>query len=410
MIEQLENILPTLKDEHQKKSLINAIEIGVPSMKNEEWKYTYFNKIIQQVDTNQLVHPNYNISLNTEYLPFIENNSVSENRLVFVDGIFHNELSNLKNHPKINFWNNNNSTESNTNDFLLELNNALTSDGIFLEIGDFVILDELIEIFYIHTKPNQIINLKNKIQIGKNSQVKFAEYFYNLDESTTYNNIVTALDIADSSTVEWYKIQDGGIGYNITDNMQVHQTQKSVCNVTTLSFTGSIIRNVLTFHINGERAESHMNGLSILLNDEHVDNRTLVNHNVANCESFELYKNILGGSSVGVFNGKIIVAQAAQKTNAFQSNRTILLSNNAIINTKPQLEIFADDVKCSHGATSSQIEDSELFYLQARGIGKDKARGLLVFAFGEEVIEKINFEPLKNKMEKRIAELLEIDL
>jgi len=153
-----------------------------------------------------------------------------------------------------------------------------------------------------------------------------------------------------------------------------------------------------------------MNGLSILLNDEHVDNRTLVNHNVANCESFELYKNILGGSSVGVFNGKIIVAQAAQKTNAFQSNRTILLSNNAIINTKPQLEIFADDVKCSHGATSSQIEDSELFYLQARGIGKDKARGLLVFAFGEEVIEKINFEPLKNKMEKRIAELLEIDL
>lgn len=297
MIEQLENILPTLKDEHQKKSLINAIEIGVPSMKNEEWKYTYFNKIIQQVDTNQLVHPNYNISLNTEYLPFIENNSVSENRLVFVDGIFHNELSNLKNHPKINFWNNNNSTESNTNDFLLELNNALTSDGIFLEIGDFVILDELIEIFYIHTKPKQIINLKNKIQIGKNSQVKFAEYFYNLDESTTYNNIVTALDIADSSTVEWYKIQDGGIGYSITDNMQVHQTQKSVCNVTTLSFTGSIIRNVLTFHINGERAESHMNGLSILLNDEHVDNRTLVNHNVANCESFELYKNILGGSS-----------------------------------------------------------------------------------------------------------------
>ena len=153
-----------------------------------------------------------------------------------------------------------------------------------------------------------------------------------------------------------------------------------------------------------------MNGLSILLNDEHVDNRTLVNHNVANCESFELYKNILGGSSVGVFNGKIIVAQAAQKTNAFQSNRTILLSNNAIINTKPQLEIFADDVKCSHGATSSQIEDSELFYLQARGIGKETARGLLVFAYGAEVLEKVKNNILREKLQLKIAELLKIEI
>ena len=131
---------------------------------------------------------------------------------------------------------------------------------------------------------------------------------------------------------------------------------------------------------------------------------------MANCDCFELYKGILGGKSTGVFNGKIVVAQAAQKTNAFQSNRNLLLSNDANIYTKPQLEIFADDVKCSHGATSSQIEDSELFYLQARGIGKEMARGLLVFAFGEEVVEKIKHEALKEKMEKRIGELLKIDL
>lgn len=406
MIEQLQNI--KLQDKNQQQSLQHAIELGVPSMKNEEWKYTYYNKILQQgFTTTANLESLKNLSNLAE---FIEANSVSPNRIVFDNGFFHNELSSLKNHPKINFWNSNNVKESNCKDFLIELNNALTTDGIFLEIGDNVIVEDLIEIFYINSNSSQIINLKNQLKIGKNTQVKFAEYFINYDEKSTYNNIVSNIEIAENSNVEWYKIQDGGNGYNITDNMFVTQTSKSVCNVTTVTFTGSITRNVLMFDVNGERAESHMNGLSLLLQDEHADNRTLVNHNVANCESYELYKNILGGKSTAVFNGKIIVAQAAQKTNAFQSNRTILLSNDANIYTKPQLEIFADDVKCSHGATSSQIEDSELFYLQARGIGKEIARGLLVFAFAEEVIEKIKYEALKNKLEKRVAELLKIEL
>jgi len=411
MIQELENILPTITDEKQKASLQKAIELGVPSMKLEEWKYTYYNKILQQGFT-----PISNLQgfKNLEDLEiekeFIDENSVSSNRIVFVNGIFHNELSNFINHPKINFWNANNSTESNSKDFLIELNNAFASDGVFIEIGDNVIVDELIEIFYINTASTHIINLKNKIKVGKNSQVKFTEYYINYDAKPAYNNIVTDIEVAEYAQVEWYKIQDGGNHYNITDNTSVKQEKNSVCNVATLTFTGAISRNVLTFDVNGERAESHMNGLYLLLNDEHVDNRSLVNHNVANCESFELYKGILGGKSTGVFNGKIVVAQAAQKTNAFQSNRNILLSNDANIYTKPQLEIFADDVKCSHGATTSQIEDSELFYLQARGIGKEVARGLLVFAFGAEVLEKIKHEKLREKLQQRIAELLKIEL
>jgi Fe-S cluster assembly protein SufD len=408
MIQELEKIFPTLKDEHQKTSLEKAIAIGVPSMKQEEWKYTYYTKILQQGFTPAVVGV-----LDQQHIiekEFIEANSVSSNRIVFVNGIFHNELSTLVNHPEINFWDSNNVSESNTKDFLIELNNALTTDGIFLEIGNNVIIDELIEIFYINQSCAQIINLKNRIKIGKNTQVKLAEYYINYDNTPAYHNIVTSIEVAAHANVEFYKIQDGGNMSNITDNTFVQQAEKSVCNVTTFSLTGGIIRNVLQFDVNGERAESHMNGLYLLQHEEHVDNRTLVNHNVANCESFELYKGILGGKSTGVFNGKIIVAQAAQKTNAFQSNRNILLSNDANIYTKPQLEIFADDVKCSHGATSSQIEDSELFYLQARGIGKETARGLLVFAFGEEIVEKINHEALKNKLEKRIAELLKIEL
>ncbi len=406
MIEQLKNI--QLSDKHQQTSLQNAIALGIPSMKQEEWKYTYYNKILQQGFTPAVVGVLHQQPIiETE---FIDANSVSSNRIVFVNGVFHNELSNLVNHPKINFWDSNNVTESNTNHFLIELNNALTTDGVFLEIGDNVIVDELIEIFYINQNCNQIINLKNNIKVGKNTQVKFAEYFINNDHSPAYHNIVTTIDVAESANVEFYKIQDGGKLSNVTDNTFVQQAAKSVCNVTTFSLTVGIVRNVLQFDVNGVRAASHMNGLYLLQHEEHVDNRTLVNHNVANCESFELYKGILGGKSTGVFNGKIIVAQAAQKTNAFQSNRNLLLSNDANIYTKPQLEIFADDVKCSHGATSSQIEDSELFYLQARGIGKETARGLLVFAFGEEIVEKIKYDALKNKLEKRIAELLKIEL
>ncbi len=397
----------SLVDEKRKASLQAAIDIGVPTMKNEEWKYTYYNKILQQGFTPSFA-PNEQYKPNIDR-EFIEQNSVSENRIVFVNGIFHAELSSFISHPKINIWDSNNISSTISGEFLRELNNAFATDGLFLEIGDHVIADGLIELFYINTTSANIVQLKNKIIVGKNSRVKIAEYYINHDTAPAYNNNVTEIEVAEYANVEVYKIQDGGNVYNITDNTYVRQEAKSICNVTTLSLSGGITRNVLQFDVNGERAESHMYGLYLLQNEEHVDNRTLVNHNVANCESNELYKGILGGKSTGVFNGKIVVKQAAQKTNAFQSNRNILLSNDANIYTKPQLEIFADDVKCSHGATSSQIEDSELFYLQTRGITKEVARGLLIFAFGEDIVERIQHPALKNKMEQRIAELLSIE-
>ena len=179
MINELENILPSLKNDHQKTSLQNAIAIGVPSMKQEEWKYTYYNKILQQgftVDTHSCAYLQQEIEKE-----FIDEYAVSENRIVFVNGVFHNELSQFKSHPKINLWNSNNISENSTKDFLLELNNALATDGLFLEIGDGVICEELIEIFYIQTNSSAIVNLHNKIKVGKNAQVKLAEYYINYD-------------------------------------------------------------------------------------------------------------------------------------------------------------------------------------------------------------------------------------
>ncbi len=409
MIEALKNI--KCSDINKQNSLQHAIELGIPSMKNEEWKYTYYNKILQQgfVPT-QNNSKDADIENIDDIVTFIDANSVSSNKLIFINGFFHNELSSWQNQPKINFWNNNNTTVSDSNDFLLELNNALSTDGVFIEVDKNFILQDIIEIFYINTNSPAIINIKNKIKVGENSHLKIVEYYINFENAPTYNNIVTEIDVATCAQVEWYKIQDGGELFNITDNTHITQAANSICNVATITLSGSIIRNVLQFDVDGERCESHMNGLYLLQNNMHVDNRTLINHNVPNCESYELYKGILDGKSTGVFNGKIKVKQIAQKTNAFQNNRNLLLSNDASIYTKPQLEIFADDVKCSHGTTSSQIEDSELFYLQARGIGKEMARGLLVYAFGAEILDNIKQVALKDKLEKRVAELLKIEL
>lgn len=406
LLQILDQQLPLVSEAPRKRSLEKAIALGVPSMKQEEWKYTYYNKILQQGFIPS-ASPSAPVHIDKDWVDTL---SVSSRRIVFVNGAFHPELSTFVSHPGINLWNAANITDNNTSDFLLELNNAFAQDGLFLEVGERVIVEDLIEIFYINTGTSNIVQLKNKIKVGRNAQLKLAEYFLSTEDTPVYTNIVTEIEVGESAIFELDKIQDGGKHYNITDNTFLKQDKQAVCTVNTISLNGGITRNVLQFDINGERAESHMNGLYLLLNNEHVDNRTKVNHNVANCESNELYKGVLGGTSTGVFNGKIVVKQDAQKTNAFQSNRNILLSNDANIYTKPQLEIFADDVKCSHGATSAQIEDSELFYLQARGIGKEVARGLLVYAFAAEVVESIKNEALRDKLKERIAESLKIEL
>lgn len=384
-LEILKNI--QLKDKNQQQSLENAINIGSPSMKHEEWKYTYYNKIFQNTFEVSVDTKNESQKIDAELVSLLQEEKY---KLVFVDGQFLAELSYFPQSQKFSFWNNNNVTESNSKDFLIELNNALVSDGAFIEIQDGFVEEENIGIYYIATKANQVYNLKNKVKIGKNVQVKFSEYFINPNTIATYYNTVSQIDIDKDSIVVWDKIQDGGELYYLTDNTFVRQEKSSVFTINTITVSGNIVRNNLVIDVNGEYAENHMNGLYLLHGQDHCDNRTLVRHNEPNTNSNELYKGILADHATGVFNGKIFVAQKAQKTNAFQSNRNLLLSNDANIYTKPQLEIFADDVKCSHGATSSQIEDSELFYLQARGIGKEMSRSLLTLAFAGEVLDKLS--------------------
>ena len=185
---------------------------------------------------------------------------------------------------------------------------------------------------------------------------------------------------------------------------EVYQQGESVFSMYTITLTGDVVRNNLTVVPDGEFCETHLYGLSLPIGDTHVDNHTLVDHAKPNCMSNELYKTVLDDSSSGVFNGKVFVRRDAQKTNAFQENKSILLTEKATMNAKPELEIYADDVKCSHGATTGQLDPEALFYLRSRGIPERQARGMLLHAFARDVIDQIKIEPLRELLDRRVTE------
>ena len=197
---------------------------------------------------------------------------------------------------------------------------------------------------------------------------------------------------------------------SLIDHTNISQERDSVCGVNTLIFSGGFIRNNLNFKQNGSNCESNMSGISLLDKKQFADNHTFVDHKKANCRSNEMYKGIYLDSSKGVFNGKIMVRKDAQKIDAFQSNNNLLLSNASSIDSKPQLEIYADDVKCSHGCTIGQLDEEALFYMRSRGVGKKEAQAVLTYAFASEVIENISISKLKNFCQHLVAKKLGVNL
>jgi Fe-S cluster assembly protein SufD len=184
--------------------------------------------------------------------------------------------------------------------------------------------------------------------------------------------------------------------------LQVHQQRSSTFSSHYLGFGGALVRNEVRAGLDGEGCECTLNGLYMAADRQHLDNNTVIDHAKPHCASHELYKGILDGKAHGVFNGKIFVHQDAQKTDAKQTNKTLLLSDDAVINTKPQLEIYADDVKCTHGATVGQLEDDAIFYLRSRGIGLQEARSLLTFAFANDIISRVKVEPIRTRLEETL--------
>ena len=288
------------------------------------------------------------------------------------------------------------------------LNTACAGEGIFIHVPKGKVVEESVVLYFINDARSENIGAqpRNLFIIEENAQVTLTETFLTLGEAQSLTNVVTEVHVAKDALVKYYKVQNDSDNSFHIGTTQVRMADNSHFYAATVSLNGGFIRNNLNIAIDGEHCDAHMYGLYFPDGRQHIDNHTVADHRKPNSESNELYKGVLRGKSTGVFNGKIFVQQDAQKTNAFQSCKNVVLSPEATMNTKPQLEIFADDVKCSHGTTTGQLDNEALFYLRSRGISKDEALNLLMFAFCEDVITQIMIEPIQEYLKGIITQKL----
>ena len=274
------------------------------------------------------------------------------------------------------------------------------------------IVDKPIQIVYATNSNEQNIFTQTRalIVVEDNAQVQITERHQNISQNFVFTNALTEIITQTNAIVDFYKIQNDHLHSSLIDNTWVKQFKNSNCTVDTFSFGGKLTRNNLNFTLADQHAESNMNGITLIGKDQLVDHHTFVDHAMPNCNSNELYKGIFDENAKGVFNGKVMVRPDAQKTNAFQSNNNLLLTDSASIDTKPQLEIYADDVACSHGCTIGQLDESALFYLRSRGIAKKEAQAMLMYAFANDVLENIKLAELKDKLNRIIADKLGVEL
>ncbi|MDE0832442.1 MAG: Fe-S cluster assembly protein SufD, partial [Nitrosopumilus sp.] len=297
-------------------------------------------------------------------------------------------------------------------DSLSQLNTAFSKEGAYVRIPKNIVLEKPIEIIHFATGNESALMLqpRNLIVIDEGAQVEIIESHQSLTDNPIFTNSVTEIFVAKNAHLDYYKIQNDRLTSTLIDNTYISQQRDSNAKIHTFSFGGKLTRNNLNYYQKGSYINSTMKGITIIDDKQLVDHHTLVDHANPNCESHQDYKGIYSGSSTGVFNGKIVVNKIAQKTNAFQKNNNILLNDKSTINSKPQLEIFADDVKCSHGCTIGQLDQDAMFYLRARGIPKKEAEALLTYAFANNVLESVNIPSLKSKIKKIIANKLGVKL
>ncbi len=411
----LENPVHEIRSE----AIKNFEEKGFPSKKEEAWKYTSLNSL-QKVDFS--IFPKQENTLEYKDIKKYFLHEIDTYKIVFVDGVYSSYLSETT-HDGVDvclmssafskpmfrqvidvYFN----KVASKDESLTTLNTAFCKEGAYIYIPKNKMPKKPIQILHLATGNEAALMLqpRNLVVVEENAEVQIIERHQSLTENEVFTNSVTEIFAAKDANVDYYKVQNDANTASLIDNTYISQKDNSVVRVHTFSFGGKLIRNNLNFYQNGERIDSTLKGVTILGEKQHVDHHTLVHHAQPNCESHQDYKGIFGEKSTGVFNGKIIVDKIAQKTNAFQQNNNILISDKATINTKPQLEIFADDVKCSHGCTIGQLDDEALFYLRSRGIPKKEATALMMYAFANNVLESVRIPEVKTRINKIIANKL----
>ncbi|UAB76275.1 Fe-S cluster assembly protein SufD [Mesoflavibacter sp. SCSIO 43206] len=395
---------------------------GFPTKKDEAWKYTSLNSILKH---DYSVFPKQENALEYSDIKQYFIHDIDTYKIVFIDGKYSSHLSQTTHEgldvclmsaaltkPKYQLVIENYFNKVAEKDGLSSLNTAFSQEGAFIHVPKNKVVNKPIQIVHFSTGNESALMLqpRNLIVVDENSHVQIIERHQSLTDNPVLTNSVTEIFANKRAIVDYYKIQNDNLNASLIDNTFVEQKQESFASVHTFSFGGKLTRNNLNYYQNGERIDSTLKGVTIIGEKQHVDHNTLVHHIEPNCESHQDYKGIFDDNATGVFNGKVVVEKEAQKTNAFQSNNNILVSDKATINTKPQLEIFADDVKCSHGCTIGQLDESALFYLKSRGIPEKEARGLLMFAFSNNVLSSVKIPELKQRITKLIALKLGVNI
>jgi len=395
---------------------------GFPTKKDEAWKYTSLNSVLKQ---DYSLFPKQDNALEYSDVKKYFLDDIDTYKIVFIDGKYSSNLSETT-HDGIdvclmsaalhkskyqliieNYFN-----KVASKDGLSSLNTAFSKEGAYIHIPKNKVVAKPIEIVHFSTGSEAalMVQPRNLIVVDENSHVQIIERHQSLTDNPVLTNSVTEIIADKRAIVDYYKVQNDNKNASLIDSTFVDQKRESHVSVHTFTFGGKLTRNNLNFYQNGEYMDSTLNGVTIIGDKQHVDHNTLVHHIEPNCESHQDYKGIFNDSATGVFNGKVVVNKEAQKTNAFQSNNNILLSDKATINSKPQLEIFADDVKCSHGCTIGQLDESALFYMKSRGIPEKEAKGLLMYAFSNNVLKSVKIPELKQRITKIIANKLGVNI
>lgn len=390
-------------------------DFGFPNKKQEAWKYTSLNSILKE---DYSIFPKKEDAIEYKDIKKYCVHDIDTYQIVFVDGIYASHLSQTT-HDKIDaclmssalnkpkyksiikkYFNKVAPQES-----LTALNTAFSYEGAYIKIPKGIAAEKPIQILNFSTGNEHalMIQPRNLIIVEDNAQVQIIERHQSLTKNAVLTNSVTEIYAGKNANVDYYKIQNDKTTSSLIDNTYISQDRDSEVSVHTFSFGGKLTRNNLNFYQNGTGINSILKGVTIIEGKQHVDHNTLVHHRKPNCESHQDYKGIFAEKSTGVFNGKVLVDKIAQKTDAYQSNNNILIDDGATINSKPQLEIFADDVKCSHGCTIGQLDEEALFYMQSRGIPKKEARALLMYAFANNVLSSVKIPEIKKRITKQIA-------
>ncbi|GAB3492117.1 Fe-S cluster assembly protein SufD [Spirosoma knui] len=392
--------------------------LGFPTIRHEEWKYSNVSSLLKEafeLDSQS--------TFSASDLALLEIPNLDGNVLYFVNGVYKPELSKiispaeqvqitnlaeaLKTEPDFIGSHFARYADYQDNAFTA-LNTALASDGVVIRVPANATVEQPIILRFITDarEANVASQPRNLVIVGKNAEVMVAESYRTLGQRSSFVNVVTEIVLDRDARMQYYKVQDETEKAYHIGTTQVSQTENSHFYSATVTLNGNFVRNNLNIVLGGQYAEAFMYGLYMPNGRQHVDNHTLVDHAMPNSYSNELYKGILDDNSTGVFNGKIYVRPDAQKTNAYQSCKNVVLSPGASMNTKPQLEIFADDVKCSHGTTTGQLNDEALFYMRSRGIPKADAQTLLLYAFSQDVLSQIKIQSIREYLERVVTQKL----